>query len=73
MSQTALAVTVITAADLRRALRVGRSTAYRLLHRAGAVRVGGGRPLRLPLSRLSTVLGQELAQVVVQRLAAERS
>lgn len=62
---TAEAVTV-TARDLRRSLRISRSAAYELMHRAGAVRVARTRALRLPVGRLVAILGEELTSLVLR-------
>jgi hypothetical protein len=62
---TADAVTV-TAQDLRRSLRISRSAAYDLMHRAGAVRVARMRTLRLPVGRLLAILGEELTLLVLR-------
>jgi len=62
-------VAVVTAADVRRALRVGRTAAYALLRRAGARKVGD-RALRLPVGRLVGLLGEELAQMVIEQAQA---
>lgn len=62
---------VITPRDLELALRVSRSQTYKLFRRAGAIKVGG--LLRLPTSRLADAIGDELAKLVIDQLAAEAS
>jgi hypothetical protein len=62
-------VAVVTAADIRRALRLGRTATYALLRRAGARKVGE-RALRLPVGRLIGLLGEELARTVIEQAQA---
>lgn len=56
---------VVTAADLRRTLRVSRSQAHRLMQEAGAVRIGA-RAVRLSAAKLLKLLGEELAHAVLR-------
>jgi hypothetical protein len=68
-SVSAKSVAVVTATDVRRALRVSRSAAYLLLKQAGARKVGG-KTIRLPVGKLVGLLGPELARTVIERAQA---
>jgi len=73
MSQAALKPTksplVVTAADLRRTLRVSRSHAHRLMQQAGAERIGA-RAVRLAAAKLVALLGKDLADAVIEDVRA---